>query len=127
MAIAEKVLATQFNRPAYTLVNHYTYVFVGDGCLMEGISHEAVSFAGTLGLGKLIAIYDDNAISIDGPIATWFRDDTAARFRSYHWHVIEAVDGHDTQAIEREIIETKNENERPSLIICKTTIGYGLS
>lgn len=125
MALAEKMLATQFNRPGYALVDHYTYVFVGDGCLMEGISHEAASLAGTLGLGKLIAIYDDNAISIDGPVAPWFGDDTALRFNAYHWHVIEAVDGHDALAIERAINEAKAEHERPSLIICKTTIGYG--
>jgi transketolase len=125
MAIAEKVLAAQFNRPDYTLVDHYTYVFVGDGCLMEGISHEAASFAGTLGLNKLIAIYDDNAISIDGPVTSWFRDDTTQRFKAYHWHVIEGVDGHDTHAIERAIDEAKNQQDKPSLIICKTTIGYG--
>ncbi len=125
MAIAEKVLAAQFNRPDYLLVDHHTYVFVGDGCLMEGISHEAASFAGTLGLGKLIAIYDDNAISIDGPVESWFRDDTALRFRAYHWHVIDAVDGHDMAAIERALVDAKNESARPTLIICKTIIGYG--
>lgn len=125
MAIAEKTLAAQFNRPGCTLVDHYTYVFVGDGCLMEGISHEVASLAGTLGLNKLIVIYDDNAISIDGPVAPWFRDDTAMRFRAYHWHVIDAVDGHNPAAIEQAIAAAKNESERPSLILCKTIIGLG--
>lgn len=125
MAIAEKALAARFNRPSYPLVNHYTYVFLGDGCLMEGISHEAASFAGTLGLGKLIAFYDDNAISIDGAVEAWFRDDTAARFRAYHWHVVDGVDGHDMAQVERAIVEARAEQEKPSLIICKTKIGYG--
>ena len=125
MAIAEKTLAATFNHPDNTLVDHFTYAFVGDGCLMEGISHEACSYAGTLGLGKLIVFYDDNGISIDGPIEPWFTDDTAARFRAYHWHVIEAVDGHDFLAIEQAIINARDETTKPTLIICKTIIGYG--
>ncbi len=127
MAIAEKALSAHFNRPSYPLVDHYTYVFLGDGCLMEGISHEAASFAGTLGLGKLIALYDDNAISIDGPVEPWFRDDTATRFRSYHWHVIDGVDGHDMTQIQQAIIDARAQTEKPTLIICKTKIGYGSS
>ena len=125
MAIAEAVLAAEFNRPGYPLVDHYTYTFVGDGCLMEGISHEAASFAGTLGLNKLIVLYDDNQISIDGPVDNWFRDDTAARFRAYHWHVIDAVDGHDDVAIEKAIVDAQQETYRPTLIILKTIIGFG--
>ncbi len=125
MAIAEKVLAEQFNDSDRALINHYTYAFVGDGCLMEGISHEACSFAGTLGLGKLIVFYDDNGISIDGQVEQWFTDDTAARFRAYHWQVIEAVDGHDVKAIENAIISARQEINKPTLIICKTIIGYG--
>jgi transketolase len=171
MAIAEKVLAAEFNRPLSkfapasegrgeaahrtatymsahedsstvsakpfadtvegsnnsiaSLVNHYTYAFVGDGCLMEGISHEACSLAGTLGLGKLIVFYDDNGISIDGKVEQWFTDDTAMRFRAYHWHVIEQIDGHDPKAIENAIIAARQETNKPSLIICKTIIGYG--
>lgn len=125
MAIAEKTLAAQFNTPDTTLVDHYTYAFVGDGCLMEGISHEACSFAGTLGLGKLIVFYDDNGISIDGNVSSWFSDDTAARFKAYNWQVIEAIDGHDFKAIENAIISARQETEKPTLIICKTVIGYG--
>lgn len=125
MAIAEKILATQFNGSEYSLVDHYTYAFVGDGCLMEGISHEVASLAGTLGLGKLIVFYDDNAISIDGNVEPWFRDDTAARFKAYHWQVIGQIDGHDVQAIEAAIHQAREENEKPTLIICKTKIGYG--
>lgn len=125
MAIAEKALAAQFNDQHATLINHYTYAFVGDGCLMEGISHEACSFAGTLGLGKLIIFYDDNGISIDGKVDSWFTDDTAARFRAYNWHVIEEVDGHDFTAIENAIVSARHETSKPSLIICKTIIGYG--
>ena len=125
MAIAEKVLAAEFNRDVHAIVDHYTYAFVGDGCLMEGISHEACSLAGTLGLGKLIVFYDDNGISIDGKITSWFNDDTAARFRAYHWHVIEAIDGHDAHAIEQAILLARAETERPTLIICRTIIGYG--
>lgn len=125
MAIAEKVLATRFNRPGLELVNHYTYTFVGDGCLMEGISHEACSLAGTLGLGKLIVFYDDNGISIDGKVDSWFTDDTATRFKGYNWQVIGPIDGHDAQAVERAIEQARQETKKPSLIICKTIIGYG--
>jgi len=125
MAIAEKTLAAKFNNSDQTLINHYTYAFIGDGCLMEGISHEVCSLAGTLGLGKLIVFYDDNGISIDGEVDTWFTDDTAARFRAYHWHVINQIDGHDFAAIEQAIIEARNEINQPTLIICKTIIGYG--
>ncbi|KTD20962.1 transketolase [Legionella lansingensis] len=125
MAIAERVLATQFNRPGLELVNHYTYAFAGDGCMMEGISHEACSLAGTLGLGKLIVFYDDNGISIDGKVASWFMDDTASRFKAYHWQVIGPIDGHDPQAIENAIVQARQETGKPSLIICKTIIGYG--
>ena len=123
MAIAEKTLATEFNDAE--LINHYTYAFVGDGCLMEGISHEVCSLAGTLGLGKLIVFYDDNGISIDGEVDTWFTDDTAARFRAYNWHVIDPIDGHNFTAIEQAIINAQHETGKPTLIICKTTIGYG--
>ncbi len=125
MAIAEKILAAQFNDNNTALVNHYTYAFVGDGCLMEGISHEACSYAGTLGLGKLIVFYDDNGISIDGKVTSWFTDDTATRFKAYNWHVIEEVDGHDFAAIENAIISARNETNKPTIIICKTVIGYG--
>lgn len=125
MAIAEKKLAAQFNRPGLELVNHYTYAFAGDGCMMEGISHEACSLAGTLALGKLIVFYDDNGISIDGKVENWFRDDTAARFKAYNWHVIGPIDGHDETAIEQAIITARAQTDKPSLIICKTIIGYG--
>jgi transketolase len=125
MAIAEKLLATQFNRPNIELVNHYTYTFAGDGCLMEGISHEVCSFAGTLNLGKLIVFYDDNGISIDGKVESWFTDDTAARFKAYNWQVIGPIDGHDFSAIEKAIVEARQEKNKPSLIICKTIIGLG--
>ncbi len=127
MAIAEKVLATTFNDNGtdQKLVDHYTYAFVGDGCLMEGISHEASSLAGTLGLGKLIVFYDDNGISIDGNVQGWFTDDTASRFRAYQWHVIDQMDGHDHTAIEQAIVQARQETSKPSLIICKTIIGYG--
>lgn len=124
MALAEKVLATQFNKSNCELVNHYTYAFIGDGCLMEGISHEVSSLAGTLGLGKLIVFYDDNGISIDGKVDGWFTDDTAARFKAYHWNVIEAVDGHDPIAIEKAIIAARTQDQKPTLIMCKTTIGF---
>ncbi len=127
MAMAEKILASQFNRPHLTLVDHFTYVFVGDGCLMEGISHEACSLAGTLSLGKLIVFYDDNGISIDGKVESWFTDDTAARFRAYHWQVIDAVDGHDQQAIEKAIRLAQANPHQPTLIPCKTIIGLGSS
>ena len=125
MALAEKVLAARFNRPNFDIVDHYTYVFTGDGCLMEGISHEACSLAGTLQLGKLIVFYDDNGISIDGEVQSWFTDDTAARFRAYQWHVIPAVDGHDRDAVTRAIETARAETGKPSLICCRTTIGWG--
>ena len=125
MAIAEKTLAAQFNREGYDIVNHYTYAFLGDGCLMEGISHEAASLAGTLGLGKLIAFYDDNNISIDGHVDGWFSDDTAQRFEAYGWQVIRNVDGHDPEQIKFAIENAQAAKERPTLIICKTIIGYG--
>ncbi|MCX7115149.1 MAG: transketolase [Gammaproteobacteria bacterium] len=124
MAIAEKHLAARFNRPGHTLVDHDTYVFVGDGCLMEGISHEVCSLAGTLQLEKLMVFYDDNGISIDGPVSSWFTDNTAMRFQAYGWHVVGPFDGHSPQAIEHAIIEAKAD-PRPSLLICKTIIGFG--
>ncbi|SER39174.1 transketolase [Nitrosomonas sp. Nm51] len=125
MAIAEKVLATEFNRPGFDIVNHYTYAFLGDGCLMEGISHEACSLAGTLGLGKLICFYDDNGISIDGHVEGWFTDDTPKRFESYGWHVVPNVNGHDPVAIEAAIEAAKQINDKPTMICCKTVIGHG--
>ena len=125
MAIAEKTLAGQFNREGHEIVDHYTYAFLGDGCLMEGISHEACSLAGTLGLGKLIAFYDDNNISIYGHVDGWFSDDTAQRFEAYGWQVIRNVDGHDAEQIKFAIENAKAEKDRPTLIICKTIIGYG--
>jgi transketolase len=125
MALAEKMLAAQFNRPGLELVNHYTYAFAGDGCLMEGISHEACSFAGRHGLGKLIVFYDDNGISIDGKVDGWFADDTAKRFEAYHWHVIPNVDGHDAEAVVAAIRAARAEASRPTLICCKTIIGWG--
>ena len=125
MALAEKVLATTFNRPGGNIVDHHTYVFMGDGCLMEGISHEACSLAGTLGLGKLIGVYDDNAVSIDGPTEGWFTDNTPARFRAYGWHVIEDVDGHDPASVVSALGAARAETGRPSLICCKTLIGWG--
>lgn len=125
MALAEKILASEFNRPGYDIVNHYTYVFLGDGCLMEGISHESCSLAGTLGLGKLICFYDDNGISIDGHVEGWFTDDTPKRFESYGWHVVPDVNGHDPVAIEAAIEEAKQVNDKPTMICCKTIIGMG--
>jgi transketolase len=125
MAIAEKVLAAQFNRPGFDIVNHYTYVFLGDGCLMEGISHEACSLAGTLGLGKLICFYDDNGISIDGHVGGWFTDDTPKRFEAYGWHVVPNVNGHDPVAIEGAIEAAKRVYDKPTMICCKTVIGMG--
>ena len=125
MAIAEKVLAGQFNREGHRVIDHYTYAFLGDGCLMEGVSHEACSLAGTLGLGKLIAFWDDNGISIDGHVEGWFTDDTPGRFEAYRWHVVRDVDGHDPEAIREAILEARSVNDRPSLICCKTVIGYG--
>ncbi len=125
MALAEKLLAARFNRPGHTIVDHYTYVFLGDGCLMEGISHEACSLAGTLGLGKLIAFYDDNGISIDGQVQGWFTDDTPKRFEAYGWHVVPQVDGHDAAAVEAALRSAQAIGARPSLICCKTVIGKG--
>jgi transketolase len=125
MAIAEKVLAAQFNRPGFDVIDHHTYVFLGDGCLMEGISHEACSLAGTLGLGKLIAFYDDNGISIDGHVSGWFTDDTPRRFASYGWHVVPNVDGHDSDAIDNAIRAAKSVADKPSLLCCKTVIAKG--
>jgi transketolase len=124
-AIAERLLAAEFNRPGHDVVDHFTYVFVGDGCLMEGVSHEAASLAGTLGLARLIAIYDDNGISIDGEVAGWFRDDTPMRFAAYGWHVIAGVDGHDPRAVHAAIEAARAERGRPTLIDCKTVIGKG--
>jgi transketolase len=125
MALAEKVLAAQYNRPDHEVIDHFTYVFLGDGCLMEGISHEACSLAGTLGLGKLVAFYDDNGISIDGAVEGWFNDDTPARFEAYGWQVIADVDGHNPDAVSSAISAARAETGRPSLICCKTIIGKG--
>jgi transketolase len=125
MAIAEKALAAQFNRDGHTIVDHHTYVFLGDGCLMEGISHEACSLAGTLGLGKLIAFWDDNGISIDGHVEGWFTDNTPMRFEAYGWHVIADVDGHDSTAITKAVQMAKAMTDKPTMICCKTTIGFG--
>ncbi|HLQ24353.1 MAG TPA: transketolase [Acidiferrobacterales bacterium] len=125
MAIAERALAAQFNKPGFDIVHHYTYVFLGDGCLMEGISHEACSLAGTLGLGKLIAFYDDNGISIDGAVKGWFTDDTPKRFEAYGWHVIPRVDGHNAEAVKRAIETARKISDQPSLICCQTIIGWG--
>jgi transketolase len=125
MAVAEKTLAAQFNRPGHAVVDHHTYVFLGDGCMMEGISHEACSLAGTMKLGKLIAFWDDNGISIDGHVSGWFTDDTPARFESYQWHVVRDVDGHDPEAIRKAIEEARGVTDKPSLICCKTVIGFG--
>ncbi|MGM8930598.1 transketolase [Salinicola halophyticus] len=125
MAIAERTLAAQFNRDGHEIVDHRVWVFAGDGCLMEGISHEACSLAGTLGLGNLVVFYDDNGISIDGEVEGWFTDDTGKRFEAYHWHVIRDVDGHDAEQISAAIEEAKSVTDKPSLIICKTVIGFG--
>ena len=125
MAIGERTLGAQFNRPGYSIVDHHTYVFLGDGCLMEGVSHEACSLAGTLGLGKLICFYDDNGISIDGDVTGWFTDDTPGRFEAYGWHVVPAVDGHDPAAIKAAIKAAQAETGKPSIICCKTVIGWG--
>ncbi len=125
LALAEKLLAHRFNTAARSIVDHHTYVFAGDGCLMEGVSHEACSLAGTWGLGKLIVFYDDNSISIDGDVSGWFSDNTPERFRAYGWQVLEAVDGHDPEAIDRAIHEAKAETNKPTLICCKTVIGFG--
>ncbi|MAT65200.1 MAG: transketolase [Gammaproteobacteria bacterium] len=125
MALAERTLAAQFNRDGHHIVDHYTYVFMGDGCMMEGISHESCALAGTLGLGKLIAFWDDNGISIDGHVDTWFTDDTPKRFEAYGWHVVRGVDGHDPEAVAKAIHEAKSVNDKPTLICTKTVIGYG--
>jgi transketolase len=125
MALAEKLMAAEFNRPGHTIVDHHTWVFLGDGCLMEGISHEACSLAGTWGLGKLICFYDDNGISIDGEVHGWFTDDTPRRFEAYGWQVIKNVDGHDPGALIKAIRKAKREKDKPTLICCKTIIGYG--
>jgi transketolase len=128
MALAERVLAAEFNRPGFEIVDHHTYVFAGDGCMMEGISHEACSLAGTLGLGKLIVLYDDNSVSIDsekGHISHWFTDDVPKRFEAYRWHVVRNVDGHDIEAVDQAIRKAKRETRRPSLICCKTVIAKG--
>src|SRR6202035_4789271 len=124
MALAERLLAAEFNRPGFEIVDHHTYVLVGDGCLMEGISHEASSLAGTWKLGKLIAIYDDNGISIDGEVVHWFTDDTAARFRAYHWNVIGPIDCHQTADVDLAISQARR-SDRPTLIIARTVIGKG--
>lgn len=125
MALAEKLMAKEFNRDGYAIVDHYTYAIVGDGCLMEGISHEVCSLAGTLGLGKLIVFYDDNNISIDGEVHNWYSENVAKRFEAYNWHVVETIDGHDIGAIKDAIHQAKSIHNRPSIIICKTTIGKG--
>lgn len=125
MAIAEKALAAEFNKPGFNIVDHHTWLFLGDGCLMEGISHEACGLAGTLKLGNLIAIWDDNGISIDGHVEGWFAEDTAARFRAYGWHVIEDVDGHDPEEVDAAVREAKSVTDKPSLLCCKTIIGFG--
>ncbi len=125
LAIAERTLAAQFNRPGHDIVDHYTYVFMGDGCLMEGISHEVCSLAGTLGLGKLIGFYDHNGISIDGETEGWFTDDTAKRFEAYNWHVIGDIDGYSPEAVKKAIEEAQSVKDKPSLIICRTVIGFG--
>ena len=125
MALAERTLAAQFNRDGHHIVDHHTYVFLGDGCMMEGVSHEASALAGTLGLGKLIAFWDDNGISIDGHTDNWFNEDVASRFEAYGWHVIRKVDGHSAEAIDKAIHEAKSVNNKPTLICCKTVIGFG--
>ena len=125
MALAEKMLAARYNQPDFPVVDHRTWVFLGDGCLMEGISHEACSLAGTLGLGKLICFYDDNGISIDGEVQGWFTDDTPARFRAYGWQVIPNVDGHDADEISQAIETARANTDQPTLICCKTVIGFG--
>ncbi len=125
MALAEKVLAAQFNKPGHEIIDHHTYTFLGDGCLMEGISHEVCSFAGAMGLGKLIAFYDDNSISIDGHVDGWFCDDTPKRFEAYGWHVVPNVNGHDAAAVKAAIEEARAETAKPTLICCKTIIGFG--
>ena len=125
MALAEKLLSAEFNRDEHRIVDHYTYVFLGDGCMMEGVSHEVCSLAGTWKLAKLIALYDDNGISIDGCVDGWFTDDTPKRFEAYGWNVIRGVDGHDVDAVEHALAVAKAQDARPTLICCKTVIGKG--
>ncbi len=125
LALAEKLLAVEYNKDGLALVDHHTYCFAGDGCLMEGISHEAASLAGTLKLGKLIVFYDDNGISIDGKVIGWFTDDTPKRFEAYGWHVVKNVDGHDADAVAAAIKKAKSKKDQPTLICCKTIIGWG--
>ena len=125
MALNEKIFASKYNQIDFNIMDHYTYVFTGDGCLMEGISHEACSLAGTLNLGKLICFYDDNGISIDGEVAGWFAEDVAKRFQAYGWHVIDGIDGHNPEAVSKAITQAKAEIEKPSMLACKTVIGYG--
>ena len=125
MALAEKVLAAQFNKPDLNIIDHYTYAFVGDGCLMEGISHEVSSFAGTQGLGKLIVFWDDNSISIDGHTDGWFTEDVAKRFDAYNWHVVSDVDGHNPESVRDAIKQAQSVNDKPTIICCKTIIGFG--
>src|SRR5690606_33197650 len=125
MALAEKLLAAEFNRPGHSVVDHHTYVFLGDGCLMEGISHEAVALAGAWKLNKLIALYDDNGISIDGKVAPWFIDNTAQRFEACGWNVIGPIDGHDVDAVDRAIGDARRHADAPTLVICRTSIGKG--
>src|SRR5215217_4964945 len=125
MALAEKLLAAEFNREGHTIVDHHTYVFLGDGCLMEGISHEACALAGAWKLGKLIGVYDDNGISIDGQVTPWFIDDTPARFRAYGWNVIGPIDGHDVKAVDRAIAKARRSAAKPTLIVARTQIGKG--
>ncbi|HRE33333.1 MAG TPA: transketolase, partial [Candidatus Berkiella sp.] len=125
MALAERALAAQYNRDDFPIIDHWTYVFLGDGCLMEGVSHEAASFAGSQGLGKLIALWDDNGISIDGPVKPWFGDNTPLRFESYGWQVIRDVDGHNPQAIKAAMDEARANTTQPTLICCRTIIGFG--
>ncbi|WP_018863632.1 transketolase [Thioalkalivibrio sp. ARh3] len=125
MALAEKMMAAHFNQPGHDIVDHHTYAFLGDGCMMEGISHETCALAGTLGLGKLVAFWDDNGISIDGEVEGWFTDDTPSRFEAYGWHVVRGVDGHDADAVKAAIEEARKETGKPSLICCRTVIGFG--
>ncbi|MCD8538044.1 MAG: thiamine pyrophosphate-dependent enzyme, partial [Burkholderiaceae bacterium] len=128
MALAEALLAAEFNRPGHEIINHRTYAFVGDGCLMEGISHEVCSLAGTWRLGKLVVVYDDNGISIDGKVENWFTDDTARRFEAYGWNVVRDVDGHDPEAVDAALAQAQalgQTQQRPTLVICKTVIGQG--
>jgi transketolase len=125
MALAEKLLATEFNRPGHAIVDHHTYVFLGDGCLMEGISHEACALAGAWKLNKLVGLYDDNGISIDGQVAPWFIDDTPARFKAYGWSVIGPIDGHDVEAVDKAIAAARRSADKPTLVVCRTQIGKG--